>query len=192
MNGQWDLPRIQALHHQAGLPQQVIEEIAATPIVLGEPDMPRWNLSKSGEFTVASAWETLRSQRPIIPALEGIWHGCITISMSIFIWRLLSNRIPVDSKLQWRKIELASKCYCCPTRPRIETPQHLFVNGFGAANVWRAFDPWFPSMTDPLRHHDTSPDRLECWAKRTKQPEKTHLCKITPCVIMSFLWASPE
>lgn len=138
--GQWDINKLLILSAQVGISQQLVEEIIATPIVHDKPDTPRWNLSKSGKFTLASAWETVRSQRPIIPALEDIWHGCITTSMSIFIWRLLSNRIPVDTKLQWRKIELASKCYCCPLQPGIESLQHLFVNGVGASKVWRAFD----------------------------------------------------
>ena len=70
VDGQWNLPKLQLLHFQAGLPRQVIEKIIDTLIVQDEQDTPRWSLSKSGQFTLASAWQTIRSQRPIIPALE--------------------------------------------------------------------------------------------------------------------------
>ncbi|XP_047961401.1 uncharacterized protein LOC125206151 [Salvia hispanica] len=109
--------------------------------------------------------------------------------MSIFVWRLLSNRVHVDTKLQWRKIELASKCYCCPTTPGIESLQHLFVNGVGAARVWSFFDQWFAGGSYPLKPKDTIPERLEGWAKRTNQQKKTHMSRITPCLIVWFLWA---
>ena len=108
--GQWDIPKVQLLHYQTGLPQQIIEDILATPIRNGEPDTPRWTLSLQGNFTLTSAWETIRSRRPSIPGLEEIWKAGLSKSISIFIWRLLSNRRPIDTKLQWRKIELASKC----------------------------------------------------------------------------------
>ena len=169
IEGQWNQPKLHSLSAQAGFPPQLIEEIVDTPIIHDEPDMSRWNLSKSGDFSIALTWETVRSQRPIVPALEEIWHGSITISMSIFVWRLLSNRVAVDTKLQWREIELASKCYCCPLQPGIESPQHLFVNGVGANSVWRYFDRWFPRALFPLRPEASIPARLEGWAKRIKQ-----------------------
>ncbi|XP_041995771.1 uncharacterized protein LOC121745897 [Salvia splendens] len=130
-NGTWDVPKLQLLHDQAGLPQPIIDRIRNTPTITEDPDVPRWTLSRRGNFTLASTWEVSRSQGPIIQGLEDIWKAGLTTSMAIFNWRLLSNRIPVDSKLQWRKIELASKCNCCPHRPSTESLQHLFIQGVG-------------------------------------------------------------
>ena len=65
---------------------------------------------------------------------ELIWGKCITLSISMFLWRLLANKIPVDMKLQWRGISLASKCRCCD-KPEVETRLHLFVNGSAARKV---------------------------------------------------------
>ncbi|XP_047949120.1 uncharacterized protein LOC125194951 [Salvia hispanica] len=176
-DGHWDPAKLLLLHHQAGLPMQAIEDIISTPILDGEQDIPRWTLSKQGNFSLASTWATTRSQRPTIPGLEDLWNVGLTLSISIFIWRLLSNRIPVDTKLQWRKIELASRCLCCPDEPRIESLQHLFVQGSGAAKGWREFDKWFEGDLEPISLNDTIPERLEIWAKRYGRPSNLHLSR---------------
>ncbi|XP_042023118.1 uncharacterized protein LOC121770454 [Salvia splendens] len=178
--GAWDEPKLQLLHDQAGLPQKIVTDILNTPILSGEPDIPRWTLSRRGEFSLASTWEALRVPRPIIQRLEDIWKAGLTTTIPIFIWRLLSNRIPVDSKLQWRKIELASKCQCCPHRPHTESLQHLFIQGVGASKVWREFDGWFEGSSPPLRINDTIPTRLEVWGTRLQQPGRKHLSRLMP------------
>ncbi|XP_042029875.1 uncharacterized protein LOC121776773 [Salvia splendens] len=91
----WDEIKLRQLHNQAGMPQEIITQILDTPIVAGEPDVPRWKLSRLGEFSLATTWETIRSQRPSIQGLDDIWKAGLTKSIAIFNWRLLSNRIPV-------------------------------------------------------------------------------------------------
>ncbi|XP_042035462.1 uncharacterized protein LOC121781826 [Salvia splendens] len=66
-------------------------------------------------------------------------------TISIFLWRLLANRIPVDTKMQWRRISLASMCRCCKS-PQVESWLHLFVNGEAARRVWQHFVRWFPQV----------------------------------------------
>ncbi|XP_042029102.1 uncharacterized protein LOC121776047 [Salvia splendens] len=188
-NGVRDEPKLQLLHAQAGLPQRAITQILDTPIGSGEPDIPRWNLIRLGDFSLATAWETIRTQRPIIRGLDDICKVGLSPSISIFIWRLLSNRIPVDTKLQWRIMELASKCQCCPRRPGTESLQHLFIQGSGATSVWREFDAGFEGATPPIRINDTIPDRLEVWSRRIQQPSKTHLSHVMSYLILWFLWA---
>ncbi|XP_042038346.1 uncharacterized protein LOC121784252 [Salvia splendens] len=145
--GTWDKPKIWLLHARAGLPQRATEQILDTPIVDGGPDIPWWNLSRFGDFSLATTWETIRTQRPIIRGLDDIWKACLTTSISIFIWRLLSNRIPVDTKLQWRKMELASKCEYCPHRP-------------GSNQCMERIRSLVRRIFPPLQINDTIPDRL--------------------------------
>ena len=71
--GVWNEPKLQQLNEQAGLPRHIIARIRDTPIITGEPDIPRWTLSRLGDFSVSSTWDTIRSQRPIIPSLDDIW-----------------------------------------------------------------------------------------------------------------------
>lgn len=72
-DGAWDEPKLQQLHDQAGLPQHIIQKIRDTPILTGELDIPRWTLSRLGDFSVESTWGTIRTQRPIFPGLEDVW-----------------------------------------------------------------------------------------------------------------------
>ncbi|XP_042056294.1 uncharacterized protein LOC121800868 [Salvia splendens] len=188
-NGAWDEAKLQQLHDQTRLPHVIISHILDTPIFSGEPDIPRWTLSRLGEFSLATTWETIRTHRPRIQGLEDIWRAGLTNSIAIFNWRLLSNRIPVDSKLQWRKIELASKCQCCPRRPNSESLQHLFVRGWGATCVWREFDGWFEGSVPSLWINDPIPDRIVAWSLRIQQQDRKHLCRIMPYFILWFIWA---
>ena len=103
--------------------------------------------------------------------------------------RLFSNRIPVDAKLQWRKISLASKCHCCPDSPNTESLQHLFIQGIGASSIWNEFDSWFGGLGEPLLFQDSIPERMEKWAKRIQQHSKLYLCRLLPYLILWFLWS---
>lgn len=126
-----------------GVPGWVIEEVEQVPIDLGGSDILRWSCATQGNFSTGSAWELCRHRLPITPVLKLIWNECIMPSVSIFIWRLLANRIPVDAKLQWRKVSLASKCRCC-VKPNAETREHLFLRGEVATEVWERLATWFP------------------------------------------------
>ncbi|XP_041999982.1 uncharacterized protein LOC121749477 [Salvia splendens] len=189
MEGKWNEAKLRLIQAQAGLTPQVVRKILDTPIIPDGPDVPRWRLSRNGEFSLATTWETTRTQRPTIQGLDDIWKAGLTSSMAIFIWRHISNRIPVDTKLQWRKMEMASKCQCCPHRPGIESLQHLFIQGSGASAVWREFDSWFGGSSPPLRINDTIPDRLKVWAQRVRRQGRKHLGRAMPYIILWFLWA---
>ncbi|XP_042041281.1 uncharacterized protein LOC121786718 [Salvia splendens] len=177
--GIWDESKIRMLHSRAGLPQRTIEQILGTPIVDGGPDIPRWDLSRFGDFSLTTTWETIPTQLPIVRGLDDIWKAGLTSSISIIIWQLLS-------KLQWRKMELASKCQCCPQRPGIESLQHLSIQGAGAISVWREFDDWFEGSSPQMRINETIPYRLGVWAWRTQQSRI--LSHAMSYLIMWFLW----
>ncbi|XP_042009092.1 uncharacterized protein LOC121757643 [Salvia splendens] len=83
-DGEWNEAKLQQLHDQAGLPQQVISQILDTPVIAGEPDTPRWSLSSLREFTLATTWDTIRTLRPRIQGLEDIWRAGLTNSIAIF------------------------------------------------------------------------------------------------------------
>ncbi|XP_042035113.1 uncharacterized protein LOC121781441 [Salvia splendens] len=136
------------------------------------------------ELVTDGTWDGAKLQ-----GLEDLCQAGVTATIAIFTWRLLSNRIPIDSKLQWRKIELASKCQCCPRRPETESLQHLFIQGDGAIRVWREFDGWFEGNSPPIGLNDTIPSRIEVWATRLQQPGRKHLIRALPYLIFRFLWA---
>ncbi|XP_042045031.1 uncharacterized protein LOC121791041 [Salvia splendens] len=74
-DGAWDEPKLRNLQAQAGLAQHIVQKILDTPVISDGPDVPRWRLSTNGEFSLATTWETLRSQMPIVQGLDDIWRA---------------------------------------------------------------------------------------------------------------------
>ena len=72
----------------------------------------RWSMTSHGEFSVTSAWESIWTRLPKHQIFRLIWNGRVTPTISVFLWRLLFGRLPVDEKLQGQGISLASRCYC--------------------------------------------------------------------------------
>ncbi|XP_047979233.1 uncharacterized protein LOC125221150 [Salvia hispanica] len=170
-----------------GVPREVCEEIMDIPINTGAKDIGRWTLTPHGNFTVASAWELIRNRGEKMEVYEFIWGKGISPTISVFLWRLLANRIPVDAKLQWRGVSLASKCHCC-SEPDMETRLHLFVNSEAATGVWNHFAKWFPQAPNFDRGGCNLEDRLRWWQRHKRCNNKHHLCILIPCLIYWFLW----
>ena len=115
------------LSFRFGVPLDTINQIRATPIELGAKNVRRWSLTSHGEFSVTSAWESIRTRLLKYEIWGLIWNEGMTPTISIFIWRLLYGRLSVDEKLQHRGIELASRCQCFQS-PSFESFSHVFLS----------------------------------------------------------------
>ena len=118
---------------------------------------------------------------------ELIWGKCISPSISIFLWRLFANRIPVDLKLQWRGNALASKCRCC-SKPSEESRLHLFVNGELARRVWSHFDRWFPQVPSGGGLGINLDLRFRRWQRYLNICSSQHLSALLPYLILWAIW----
>ena len=183
----WRGEAILNLLNEWGVPREVSEEIMKIPVDTDAEDIGRWALTPHGNFTVASAWELLRHRGERMEVYEFIWSKDISPTISVFLWRLLANRLPVDAKLQWRGVSLASKCRCC-AEPDMETRMHLFVNGEAATGVWKHFSRWFPQVPELSRRGYNLEGRLRWWQRHTGSKNKRHICILIPCLIFWFLW----
>ncbi|KAG6470791.1 hypothetical protein ZIOFF_071871 [Zingiber officinale] len=102
--------------------------------------------SLDGKFTMKTAWKGIRKDQlqPGVGQQQGVlravWSKLILPNISIFVWRFLRKRLPVDEVLQKRGVYLASKCYCCDF---VESWDHLFYHGAIALEVWRYFAQLF-------------------------------------------------
>ncbi|XP_047943058.1 uncharacterized protein LOC125189874 [Salvia hispanica] len=141
----WDEIRVRLLLEEEGLTEEIADRILQTPFDRGSRDRGRWKLSSNGDFFTASAWNLVRKRAGKRLIYEMIWGKSIGLSISMFMWCLLANRIPVDTKMQWRGISLASMCRCC-VKPQVESRLHLFMNGDVARRVWQHFARWFPQI----------------------------------------------
>ncbi|KAH6783460.1 hypothetical protein C2S52_008419 [Perilla frutescens var. hirtella] len=138
----WSMPRLYALCAHFTLSNGLIDSVSRTPVLWGERDSMRWNLTSTGEFSLTSAWDQVRYRRPERPLFGSIWHDCIAPTISIILWRLLHGRVPVDVCLQSRYTHLASRCHCCDD-PHVESLKHVFLWSESAKSVWAYVASWF-------------------------------------------------
>lgn len=187
---------------------EVVDRICLVPIRVASLDLIRWKSSSDGKFSFASVWASIRLQHPPCPILSLFWTPCLTPTTSIFLWRLVLNRLPVDQKLQSRGISLASKCWCCPNQSplrasspfsalvvfsppssAVESIEHIFFLSSVARRVWEHFYEIF-GFTPPHTVH--IPQILHYWrlfASHTLT-RCTHITTIVPCLILWFLWTA--
>ncbi|XP_012833982.1 PREDICTED: uncharacterized protein LOC105954839 [Erythranthe guttata] len=148
VNGQWDRNKL-----AEDIPFEWIDRICSVPISGVSGHLPIWRASSDGKFSLTSTWALIRKQHTPTPLLRIFWGSCVTPTISIFLWRLLLQRLPVDLKLQSRGTSLASRCYCCPDpsipvsslvsqsveSPSVESIDHIFVESPTAKRVWHHF-----------------------------------------------------
>ncbi|KAL2235588.1 UNVERIFIED_CONTAM: hypothetical protein Sindi_1291000 [Sesamum indicum] len=130
-NSVWD-----ANKHQQVVPQHIIDLIMNVPITDSQTDCLHWKLSKNGTFTTKSAWNEIRSHQSPQLFYRTLWSKLIIPNISVFIWRLIHNWVPVDERLKQKGITMASKCYCCEAE---ETIPHLFLHNNKSLEAWGYF-----------------------------------------------------
>ncbi|KAH6784357.1 hypothetical protein C2S52_009316 [Perilla frutescens var. hirtella] len=148
----WYVERLHALHEHFSLSVDLIDSVIRTPVMLGERDSMRWNFTSIGEFSLTSAWDQVRYRRPERAIFGSFWHDCLTPTISTFLWCLMHDRIPVDVRLQSRRIHLASRCQCF-VDPQVQHHLHLLVSaGKLLPQHWLGCYPQVPFMpvADPV------------------------------------------
>lgn len=188
MGDHWDEVKVRMLVEEEGLQEEIAEKILQTPFDRGVRDRGRWKLSGNGDFTTASAWDLVRKRAGKRLILEMIWGKNIGLSISMFLWRLLANRISVEAKMQWSGISLASKCRC-RVESQIETRLHLFVNGEAARRVWQYFARWFPQVPPFMEVGENIKLRFRWWQRHLGIRAGGHLCTLIPYLILWFIWS---
>ncbi|XP_042031078.1 uncharacterized protein LOC121777785 [Salvia splendens] len=183
-----DEDMLHSLSFWFGLPPDVIDQIRATSIELGAKDVRRWSLTSHGEFSVTSARESIRTRLPKREIFGLIWNQGLTPTISVFIWRRLFGRLPVDEKLQRRGIELASRCQCCRS-PSVESLSHVIFSSQSAVSAWEYFDAWFPSSHTLIHTSTDFALRLGHWRRSSFQRAPVmHISFLVPSLIAWFLW----
>ena len=81
-------------------PEVVRLVIATPPPALQGEDRMVWMLTPSGEFSVASALSLVRTHSNGSFGAACIWHRFLPITISFFMLRLLSNRLPLMEQLR--------------------------------------------------------------------------------------------
>ncbi|KAL0445257.1 UNVERIFIED_CONTAM: hypothetical protein Slati_2248400 [Sesamum latifolium] len=164
------------------LPSDVVCKVADTPFDEAGLDSPYWKMNSTGSFSVKTAWELIREGRIRRPLLKDLWHQTISPSMSIFMWRLIQNFVPVDERLRDKGLPIVSKCLCCH---QSETIQHLFLNGEVIREVWGYFGALF-HLISPCT--DYISNMIQHWKLSSPFVQHGHIRILIPILILWFAW----
>ncbi|KAL0367938.1 UNVERIFIED_CONTAM: hypothetical protein Scaly_1012700 [Sesamum calycinum] len=106
--GDWNVPRILRT-----VPTYVAQIICQIHIAAGQGDKIVWTRSSEGAFSTKSAWETIRMTSPRRQLLTDVWHHSLRPTISVFLWQLFQDKIPIDARMKQMGFNFPSKCQCC-------------------------------------------------------------------------------
>ncbi|KAL0449157.1 UNVERIFIED_CONTAM: hypothetical protein Slati_1472100 [Sesamum latifolium] len=176
-NGEWDVGKLRLV-----LPPNIVSQITRIPFDEHVCDRAWWKLDTKGAFSIKSAWQELRAQALQRQSLADLWNNCLRPTISIFMWRLLPNLLPVDERMQDKGIILASKCLCCNEN---ETLQHLFLKSNTTVVVWRHFGSLFAVALPEVEFASTM---LQYWKLSSPFFCKGHVRSLIPVLVLWFIW----
>ncbi|KAL0396371.1 UNVERIFIED_CONTAM: hypothetical protein Scaly_0085500 [Sesamum calycinum] len=79
------------------------------PIAPGQGDNIVWKGSSERAFSIKSACEAIRMTSPRRQLLVDVRHRSLRLTISVFLWRLFQDRIPVDAKMKQKGLSFPSK-----------------------------------------------------------------------------------
>jgi len=68
--------------------------------------------------------------------VDDVWHRHIPAKVSLFVWRLLHNRLPTRANLFKRNILSATDSLCAAGCEVVESGRHLFLECEIATTLW--------------------------------------------------------
>lgn len=134
-HGEWHIPdfALEAISLSDGLrdPLDIIDQ---------DQDAMVWTATTDGKFSVASAYETIRTKRPVLPWCKVVWSKHVHPNLAAICWRICLNRVPTDERVKRVGVSLASRCRLCQNSE--ESWNHLFKDCRVTAAVWN----WVQSL----------------------------------------------
>lgn len=88
---------------------------------------------------------------------DNVWHRHIPTKISLFVWRLLRNRLPTQDNMLQRNILHATGSSCVAGCETLETARHLFLSCGTSSTLWSYVFTWLSLHTiipyDLRDHH---------------------------------------
>lgn len=128
--GRWYIPPplIQSFPNLLNLVQKVIIPVEQ------KPDSLQWQHVNSGELCLREAYNFKHQQSQELHWAKIIWSVDVPPSKSMFIWRLMHNKVPSDENLKQRGCSFPSICNLCNKHE--ESSFHLFFNCDYSIRIW--------------------------------------------------------
>ncbi|GAU31199.1 hypothetical protein TSUD_210560 [Trifolium subterraneum] len=126
-------------------------------LVAQSSDRWQWQPVPDTGYTVRGAYQLLTTHDsvPMDDAEHLIWHPQVPMKVSVFVWRLLRDRLPSKSNLITRGILPPAAYYCVSRCGVAESAQHLFILCSTFGSLWTLVSSWIDiSAVDPISIRD--------------------------------------
>jgi len=121
-------------------------------------DTWRWLLDHIHGYSVRGAYHFLTTSGSTVDRhlVDDVWHKLIPSKVSVFVWRLLRDRLPTKDDLARRRIIQATDTACPTACGMLETAKHLFLDCGTFGSIWSLVFHWLGISSvigGELRHH---------------------------------------
>jgi len=131
-NGQWILPpQLQQMFPSLNLVHNVVIPIAESH------DQLLWKHSKFGDLSLKDAYSFKLQNCQDLNWAKLIWNADVPPSKSVFVWRLMHQKVPTDENLKLRGCQSPSMCNLCFNNE--ESSFHTFFACPFAVKIWSWF-----------------------------------------------------
>lgn len=120
------------------LTYEQLDKIRIVELAPQEEDKLRFLNTASEKFAMGKYIATLQTDSSLVDWHHRVWNSCIPFRIQAFLWKVYQRALPVDSNVQRRGIQMASKCVCC-SEPGRETVDHIFLHSELARSVRQFF-----------------------------------------------------
>jgi len=107
-------------------------------------DTYRWLLDPLHGYSVRGAYRFLTTTADLGDRLQvvDIWHQQIPFKVSVFVWRLLRNRLPTKDNLVRQRVLSLDDAACVSRCGSQETANHLFLECDVFGSIWSQVWLW--------------------------------------------------
>jgi len=117
-----------------------------------------WLPDPQGGYSVRGAYQLLTiKDTPLADSVASmIWHNQVPLKVSVFVWRLLRDRLPTKSNLVTIGVISSEASQYISDCGSIETVQHLFLACCDFSSLWPMVRHWLGFMgvnTNVLSNH---------------------------------------
>lgn len=122
-DGKWTWPYSMKLSYPRII-QYIEDEV---PLCLEMPDERVWTKTKHGIVTVREIYEARSAKKHKFSWGKRIWRCFIPPNISIFVWRAMYCRLPVEEMLRARGITSVSYSSMCDRPYSLDEADHLLI-----------------------------------------------------------------
>ena len=121
-------------------------------------DTWRWLLDPANGYSVRGTYHFLTTSEEVVDRslVDDVWHKLIPSKVSLFVWRLLRDKLPTKDNLARRRVIQATNTAYTTACGNLETATHLFLGCDIHSSLWLLVLHWLGISTvlsGELRQH---------------------------------------